>query len=90
MTRTLLRGLHAGPILILALLVLVMSVASPYFLTRGNLTNLGFQTAIVAVLALGQLVVILTRGVDLSVGAVVALSGVLARDRGGAPARAGR
>ena len=86
MTRTLLRGLHAGPILILALLVLVMSVASPYFLTRGNLTNLGFQTAIVAVLALGQLVVILTRGVDLSVGAVVALSGVLAAIAAGAGA----
>jgi ribose transport system permease protein len=85
-TRTLLRGLHAGPILILALLVLVMSVASPYFLTRGNLTNLGFQTAIVAVLALGQLVVILTRGVDLSVGAVVALSGVLAAIAAGAGA----
>lgn len=86
MTRTLLRGLQAGPILILALLVLVMSVASPYFLTRGNLTNLGFQTAIVAVLALGQLVVILTRGVDLSVGAVVALSGVLAAIAAGAGA----
>ena len=78
MTGTALRGLRAGPVLILALLVLVMSIASPYFFTRANLTNLGFQTAIVAVLALGQLVVILTRGVDLSVGAVVALSGVLA------------
>ena len=34
------------------------------------MTNLGFQTSIVAVLALGQLLVILTRGIDLSVGAV--------------------
>jgi ribose transport system permease protein len=75
--RAALRALQAGPVLILALLALVMTFASPYFFTRANLTNLGFQTSIVAVLALGQLVVILTRGVDLSVGAVVALSGVL-------------
>ncbi len=86
MARAVLRGLQAGPLLILALLVLVMTLSSPYFLTRGNLTNLGFQTSIVAVLALGQLVVILTRGVDLSVGAVVALSGVLAALAAGAGA----
>ena len=46
-----------------------MSSLSPYFLTTRNVTNLGFQTSIVAVLALGQLLVILTRGIDLSVGA---------------------
>ena len=54
-----------------------MALLSPFFLTERNLTNLGFQTSIVAVLALGQLLVILTRGVDLSVGSVVALAGVL-------------
>jgi ribose transport system permease protein len=54
-----------------------MSLLSPFFLTERNLTNLGFQTSIVAVLALGQLLVILTRGIDLSVGSVVALAGVL-------------
>src|SRR5687767_1862367 len=86
MARAVLRGLQAGPLLILALLVLVMTLSSPYFLTRANLTNVGFQTSIVAVLALGQLVVILTRGVDLSVGAVVALSGVLGAIAAGAGA----
>jgi ribose transport system permease protein len=54
-----------------------MTALSPFFLTERNITNLGFQTSIVAVLALGQLLVILTRGIDLSVGAVVALGGVI-------------
>ena len=76
--RLALRGLRAGPILILALVCVVMAFASPYFLTGRNLTNLGFQASFVAVLALGQLLVILTRGIDLSVGAVVGLAGVLA------------
>jgi ribose transport system permease protein len=72
-----LRLLQTGPVLILALVVAVMTGLSPYFLTERNITNLGFQTSIVAVLALGQLLVILTRGIDLSVGSVVALGGVL-------------
>jgi ribose transport system permease protein len=72
-----LRFVQTGPVLILALVVVVMSGLSPYFLTERNITNLGFQTSIVAVLALGQLLVILTRGIDLSVGAVVALGGVV-------------
>ena len=72
-----LRVVQAGPVLILGLLGLAMTLLSPYFLTERNLTNLGFQTSVVAVMALGQLLVILTRGIDLSVGSVVALAGVL-------------
>ena len=72
-----LRLVQTGPVLMLALVVVVMSALSPFFLTERNITNLGFQTSIVAMLALGQLLVILTRGIDLSVGAVVALGGVL-------------
>lgn len=68
---------QTGPVLILGLVVAVMTLLSPYFLTTQNITNLGFQTSIVAVLALGQLLVILTRGIDLSVGSVIAFSGVL-------------
>jgi ribose transport system permease protein len=77
LTQAGLRVVEAGPVLILALVAVVMSLLSPFFLTERNLTNLGFQTSIVAVLALGQLLVILTRGIDLSVGSVVALAGVL-------------
>src|SRR5581483_5024169 len=68
--------LRLGPLLVLLALCVALSFASPYFLTERNVTNLGFQTSIVAVLALGQLLVILTRGIDLSVGSVVALAGV--------------
>jgi ribose transport system permease protein len=78
-----LRGLQAGPLLILAVLCLVMALLSPYFLTSRNIANLGFQASFVAVLALGQLLVIITRGIDLSVGSVVGLSGVLAIGAGG-------
>jgi ribose transport system permease protein len=72
-----LRVLRLGPVLILALLCAGLAIAAPAFATDTNITNLGFQVSIVAVLALGQLLVILTRGIDLSVGSVVALSGVL-------------
>jgi len=73
-----LRALQLGPILILALLCAAMAALSPYFLTGRNLSNLGFQASFVAVLALGQLLVIITRGIDLSVGSVVGLAGVVA------------
>lgn len=72
-----LRIVQTGPVLILGLVAVVMTALSPFFLTERNITNLGFQTSIVGVLALGQLLVILTRGIDLSVGAVVALGGVV-------------
>jgi ribose transport system permease protein len=78
-----LRGLQAGPLLILALLCVAAALLSPYFLTTRNLANLGFQASFVAILALGQLLVIITRGIDLSVGSVVGLAGVLAVGAGG-------
>ena len=49
---------------------------SPYFLTWPNLSNLLKQVAIVAVLAGGQTVVILSGGIDLSIGSILALSAV--------------
>jgi ribose transport system permease protein len=81
-----LRLVQTGPVLILALVAVVMTGLSPFFLTERNITNLGFQTSIVAVLALGQLLVILTRGIDLSVGSVVALGGVVGGIAAGAAA----
>jgi ribose transport system permease protein len=78
-----LRLVELGPVLILAVLVIVMGILSPYFFKSNNLTNLGFQTAVIAALAIGQLVVILTRGIDLSVGSTVAFTGVLAAVVGG-------
>lgn len=63
-----------------AVLVLagMLSVASPYFFTTGNLSNILVQASVIALLAGGQTFVILTGGVDLAVGALTALSGAVA------------
>ena len=78
---SLLRGglltLRAGPALILLLLVVIVSLTTPVFFTTRNIGNVFSQTSVIAVLALGQLLVIVTRGIDLSVGSTVALSGVV-------------
>lgn len=68
--------IRLGPVLILAGLVLGMTLLSPVFLTTGNVGNVLSQTAAIAVLAVGQLFVILTRGVDLSVGSTLAVASV--------------
>lgn len=58
------------------LLAIGLSFASPFFFTVGNLSNLMKQVSIVAILAAGQAVVIISGGIDLSVGSVLALSAV--------------
>jgi ribose transport system permease protein len=69
--------LEAGPVAILVLLVAVLAVASDVFLSIENVGNVLKQSSVVCVLALGQLLVILTRGIDLSVGANLSLSAVV-------------
>ncbi len=63
-----------GIVLVLVLMFVVLSFLSPYFLTVDNLTNVARQTSVNALLALGEFLVILTAGIDLSVGSVLALS----------------
>jgi len=70
-------SLRAGPALILLLLIVVVSLTTPIFLTSRNIGNVFSQTSVIAVVALGQLLVIVTRGIDLSAGATIALSGVV-------------
>jgi ribose transport system permease protein len=72
-----LRLLRIGPLLILLGLCLVMAILSPFFLTTRNLGNVLAATAAIAVLSMGQLLVILTRGIDLSVGSTLALASVV-------------
>ena len=61
--------------LALILLMVILAILSPqYFLTQDNLNNVARQSSVMAMLALGQFVVIVTAGIDLSVGAVMALS----------------
>jgi ribose transport system permease protein len=69
--------IRLGPVLILAGLVVAMTSLSPVFLTTGNVGNILSQTAAIALLAIGQLFVIVTKGIDLSVGSTLALASVL-------------
>jgi ribose transport system permease protein len=66
-----------GPLLGLATLFVGLSFASPYFLTIDNLLNVLRQSSINAILALGQLMVIITAGIDLSIGSVLGVSNVV-------------
>jgi len=61
----------------LVVLVVALSLLSGDFLTVTNLLNVGVQAAVVAILAFGVTFVIVTGGIDLSVGAVAALSAVV-------------
>jgi ribose transport system permease protein len=67
-----------GIVAALLAMVVVLTLLKPtYFPTVGNLTNVARQISFNAMLALGQFIVILTAGIDLSVGSVAALSMVL-------------
>ena len=59
------------------ILVVVLAASNQFFLTPGNISNILLQTSINGVLAIGMTFVILTRGIDLSVGSVVALAGMI-------------
>jgi ribose transport system permease protein len=72
-----LRLLSVGPLLILILLIVVISFVTPSFLKPGNISNIVAQMAVIAIVAIGQHLVILTRGIDLSVGANLALATVI-------------
>jgi len=62
----------------LLLEVILFSILSPHFLTTDNLLNVSLQTSINAIIAFGMTFVILTAGIDLSVGSIVALAGIVA------------
>ncbi|MDQ2757198.1 MAG: ABC transporter permease [Actinomycetota bacterium] len=63
-----------SPLLLLVLTIVVFSIVNPRFLLANSLSLLVQQTAVVAALALGQTLIILTAGIDLSVGAIAILS----------------
>ncbi|MEK7915276.1 ABC transporter permease [Burkholderia contaminans] len=66
------------PLVGLIVVCIVMMIASPSFLSAANLENVLRQVSINAIIAVGMTCVILTGGIDLSVGSVMALSGTLA------------
>jgi ribose transport system permease protein len=65
-----------GTVGALALLCVALWIATPYFATAANLLNVLEQSAIVGTVAIGMTFVILTGGIDLSVGSIVALAGI--------------
>jgi ribose transport system permease protein len=64
------------PILILVVVVAAVALFVPSFFQPSNMLNVGRQSAIVGIIAVGMTLVILTGGIDLSVGSILALSGV--------------
>lgn len=66
-----------SPLILLAFLCVVLAVVSEDFRKPDNLQQVALRTAVIAIIATGQLLVILTAGIDLSVGSVAALSGVV-------------
>jgi ribose transport system permease protein len=69
--------LQVGPVAILLGLIVVLSVLSDPFMSLENIGNVMKQSSVICVLALGQLAVIVTRGIDLSVGSTLSLSAVV-------------
>jgi len=76
-----------GIVLALIVILVGMSVSSPAFRTRGNLVNVVRQSSVHGIMAVGMTYVILTGGIDLSVGSMLALAGILAAslERAGCP-----
>jgi ribose transport system permease protein len=68
-------GRDAGGLIVLLVLFGAMTLFSDEFLTADNMANLARQVAIFGIIAVGQLLVILTAGIDLSVGSVLGLTG---------------
>ena len=66
-----------GPVIALIVLVLFVTALNPSFIRLSNLFNLLRQVSINALLAFGMTFVIITSGIDLSVGSILALSSAL-------------
>jgi len=64
-------------IILLAMVMVIGSLLSPYFMTSRNIQNILVTGSTVSVLAIGQFAVIVTAGIDLSVGAILALGTVV-------------
>jgi rhamnose transport system permease protein len=63
--------------LFLVLVMLVVSIRSPVFMTPDNLYDIALDSAILAIVAVGEMMIILTGGIDISLGSGIGLSGML-------------
>jgi len=64
------------PFFTLILLFIALTIATPHFLTRINLSSVARQTAVINIMALGMTLVIISGGIDLSVGSTLAVAGL--------------
>lgn len=67
-----------GAFYLLAVMSVGLTIWTPGFFTRTNLTNVGLQVAVLMIVSFGMTLVILTEGIDLSLGPVLSLCGVCA------------
>lgn len=66
-----------GPFAFIIALAIALSIYSPFFLTVRNISAIFVQMSVIAIIAVGETMVIITAGIDLSVSSVVALAGVV-------------
>lgn len=68
---------ETGISIFIVLLVIIVSLRSPYFLTVNNIKDVLMDIAILSIVAIGEAMVIITRGIDLSVASSLALTGMI-------------
>lgn len=72
----LLNVIRLGPVLVLVLMMAIFGILNPLFLGVGNLTDLAIQSTPIILIGFGQLVVVISQGVDLSVGAIAGFASI--------------
>lgn len=77
-SRPFLLALNQAPLLLFLLVLVVFGLLSPRFLTVSNLTNVLVQSSSTAIVAMGMTFVLITAGVDLSVGAIMFVAAAVA------------
>jgi inositol transport system permease protein len=71
-----------GIVIVLILMIILLSIVQPAFLSPTNIFNVLTQSSIFGIMALGMTFVIISKGIDLSVGSVLAFAGVVAASLG--------
>lgn len=68
--------MRLAPLFSLIILIIFFSIGSPFFFNTENIMTIALQTSVIGIMAIGVTFVIITAGIDLSLGSVVAFSGV--------------
>jgi inositol transport system permease protein len=71
-----------GIVIVLILMIILLSIVQPAFLSATNIFNVLTQSSIFGIMALGMTFVIISKGIDLSVGSVLAFAGVVSASLG--------